>query len=223
MKKHILLIIIGCSTNLIAQTQNVGIDTTEPARKVDVNGNLRITSTNNVTNSTAYDRIAVANNTTGDVDYISLSAITQTSTSNLEVKRTIYNATLPDQTKECNCGDITFRISNSNIAQFKFNSQTLFVTNNATSIQIGYGVKRWTGSTYNFVNRVTDFTNLNFANYQSLDLTAFPTDATNTVRVYTILPPKQNNLYRLTLSRVNNTPTNFTYSLICEKFYIEII
>ena len=223
MKNIFLFIFSICFASISAQNQNVGIDTENPSRKLDVNGNLRVTTTNTVTNSASYDRIVTVNNTTGDVDYINIHSVPQTNTNNVEVRRSIYNAAVPDNTKECSCGDITFRINNSNTAEFKFNSATMFVTNsNATSINIGYGIKRWVDNTYNFVNRNVIFTNANFSTYQTLDTTLF-SSASGSVRIYTIVPPKQNSLYRITLTRVSNTSTLFTYSLICEKFYVQSI
>ncbi|MBQ0152165.1 MAG: hypothetical protein KBS61_04660, partial [Chryseobacterium sp.] len=57
---------------------------------------------------------------------------------------------------------------------------------------------------------------------KSMDATDFTAD--NTISVYTIVLPKQSNLYRLTVSTLKNsnstTNTNI-YSLICEKFYTQ--
>ncbi|ANF52885.1 hypothetical protein A0O34_21215 [Chryseobacterium glaciei] len=224
MKRIILFLIIGLNGFVMAQDQRVGIDTDTPTRKLDINGNLRVSSTNTVTDNAAYDRIVTGNNVTGDIDFINVSAISQTETNNVEVKRSVYNALVPDETKECNCGDISFRINNLNVAEIKLNSPTIFVTNgNITSFNVGYGIKRWINSTYNFINRTITFTNSNYLTYQTLDPTAFTSGANYTVRIYTIVPPKQNNLYRLTLSRVSNTNINYTYGLICEKFYIQTL
>ncbi|MBP2615020.1 hypothetical protein [Chryseobacterium jejuense] len=222
--RNILFLVIGLNGLVMAQDQKFGIDTNMPTRKLDINGDLRVTSTNDVTNNASYDRIVTGSNATGNIDYINISAIAQSETNNVEVKRLVYNSPLPDETKECSCGDITFRINNLDTAEIKLNSLTTFVTNgNITNFNLGYGIKRWINDSYNFVNRTIAFTDLNYSTYQSLDPAIFTTGPNYTIRIYTIVPPKQNNLYRLTLSRISNTSTNFTYGLICEKFYIQTL
>lgn len=222
--RNILFLVIGFNGLVMAQDQKFGIDTNIPTRKLDINGDVRISTTNDVTNNASYDRIVTGHNATGNIDYINISAIAQSETNNVEVKRVVYNSSLPDESKECSCGDITFRINNLDTAEIKLNSLTTFVTNgNISNFNLGYGIKRWINNSYNFVNRTIAFTDLNYSTYQSLDPAIFTTGPNYTVRIYTIVPPKQNNLYRLTLSRISNTSTNFTYGLICEKFYIQIL
>lgn len=222
--RNIVFLVIGLNGLVMAQDQKFGIGTNMPTRKLDINGDLRVTSTNDVTNNVSYDRIVTASNATGNIDYINISAVAQTETNNVEVKRVVYNSSVPDETKECSCGDVTFRVNNLNTAEIKLNSLTTFVTNgNITNFNLGYGIKRWINNSYNFVNRTIAFTNLNYSAYQSLDPATFTTGPNYTVRIYTIVPPKQNNLYRLTLSRISNTNTDFTYALICEKFYIQTL
>ncbi|MFC4687769.1 hypothetical protein ACFO4P_12565 [Epilithonimonas pallida] len=227
MKKYFFATIL-ISGLAYSQNTNVGIDTNAPTRKLDVNGDLRVTTGAIVTNNSAYDRIVTTNNSTGDVDYITIPAIFQTSTNNVEVKRSVYLATGAVTANECNCGDITFRINNNNTPEFKLNSTTIFATNNnITTFDLGYGIKRWSNNAYSYANRTVTFTTANYATYQTLDATAFPTTndaAGNTVRIYTIIPPKQNHLYRLTLSRTNNNnTTTYAYALVCERFYMQTL
>lgn len=227
MKKYLFTIILTSSL-ISAQNTNVGIDTNAPTRKLDVNGNMRVTTGATVTNNSSYDRIVTANNSTGDIDYITLPAIFQTATNNVEVRRSVYLATGAVTANECNCGDMTFRINNNNTPEFKLNSTTIFATNgNITTFDLGFGIKRWSNNAYSYANRTVTFTTTNYATYQTLDATVFPTTndaAGNTVRIYTIIPPKQNQLYRLTLSRTNNNnTTTYAYSLICERFYMQTL
>ncbi|WDF46008.1 hypothetical protein PQ459_13985 [Chryseobacterium sp. KACC 21268] len=226
--KPAIFLSIFISGLFIAQNTNVGIDTNSPTRKLDVNGNLRVTNTTSVTNNPSYDRIVTANNSTGDIDYISIPSIFQTNTNNVEVRRFVYLAQTPVTANECSCGDMTFRINNNNNPEFKFNSTTVFITNNnITSFDLGYGIKRWTDAAYTYNNRTVTLNTTNYSTYQILDATAFPASnntAGNTVRIYTIIPPKQNHLYRITLSRTNNNSTvTYAYALICERFYMQTL
>jgi len=221
MKKNILLLFVLISTSAISQNQNVGINTENPLRKLEINGDVRVTSLPDVTNNANYSRILSVNKDNGNVDHLTASSFMQSEVNNVEVKRSIYLASAPDDTKECSCGDITFRINSSNIAEMKLNSNTIFTSLNTTSFELDYGIKRWTSTYYNYFNDTTYFTDLNYSTYQTLDPELF--NSNNTVRIYTIILPKQNNLYRLTLSRLANTASNHTFGLICEKFYIQTL
>lgn len=82
---------------------------------------------------------------------------------------------------------MTFRINNNNNPEFKFNSTTVFITNNnITSFDLGYGIKRWTDAAYTYNNRTVTLNTTNYSTYQILDATAFPASnntAGNTVRI----------------------------------------
>lgn len=223
MKK---LLYINILISGLFYAQNVGVGTDSPTRKLDVNGDLRIRSAASVTGDNNYNRIITANKDTGDIDYITVSSIPQDEKNNVEVKRIIYLATAPVTANECNCGDMTFRLNNNGTPEFKLNSTTIFLTNsNITTFDLGYGIKRWTNATYNYSNRSVNFTTDNYSTYHTLDNVAIPTVFTaagNTVRIYTIVPPKQNNLYKITVSRTNNNNTStFAYGVVCERFYMQ--
>ncbi|KFC19656.1 hypothetical protein [Chryseobacterium sp. FH1] len=219
MKKTIILLIVLSGMSAFSQTQNVGINTDNPERKLHVNGDLRVTSLPDVTGDNAYPKILSVNKNNGDVDHISTSAFMQSDVNNVEVKRNVYISTTPDNAKECSCGDMTFRINSNNTAEFKLNSTATFTTNNITEFELDYGIKRWTSTYYNYFNDTVTFTADNYAQYHILDPDGF--DSNDTVRIYTLILPRQNNLYRLTLSRLANSAVNHTFSLICEKFYIQ--
>lgn len=55
--RNIVFLVIGLNGLVMAQDQKFGIDTNMPTRKLDINGDLRVTSTNDVTNNVSYDRI----------------------------------------------------------------------------------------------------------------------------------------------------------------------
>ncbi len=201
------------------QSQNVGINTENPTRKLDVNGDVRVTALPNVSGNANYPMILSADRNNGNVDDVTAESFMQSDVNNVEVKRSIYNAAAADDNRECSCGNMTFRINSSNLAEIKLNSDNIFMSLNTTAFELDYGIKRWTSTYYNYFNDTVNFTTSNYSTYQMLDPEYF--NSNNTIRIYTIILPKQNNLYRLTLSKLVNTPTNNTFSLICEKFYIQ--
>lgn len=205
----------------MSQGQNVGINTENPTRKLEVNGDFRVTTLPDVTGNANYSKIISTDKNNGNVDNLTASSFMQSEVNQVEVKRSIYLASAPDDAKECSCGDITFRINSSDMAEMKLNSDKIFTSLNTTAFELDYGIKRWTSTYYNYFNDTTYFTNLNYSTYQSLDPELF--NSNNTVRIYTIILPKQNNLYRLTLSRLANTSSIHTFGLICEKFYIQTL
>ena len=208
-------------------SQNVGINTAEPSRKLDVNGNLKVSSIPVKTGNVDYSRILHSDKTSGKIDYILISDIFKAPNNNSDVQRKIYLADTPVTANECTCSDLTFRINNNNTAEFKLNSNTIFTTNNnATQFVMGYGIKRWSNNSpeYTYQNGSTTFTSTNYNTYQTLDATLFPSSTDNTIRIYTIVPPNQKTLYRVTLTKNtnNDSGTNkYLYGIICERFSMQ--
>lgn len=203
--------------------QNVGIKTQSPERNLDVNGNLKVSTLTNKTSDGLYRKILTANVDNGDVDYISFPSINQNEIRNVEISRSIYLGSTPNNSKECSCGDITFYLNTNNTAYFKLRNTKVFTSNNsASSISLAYGLKRWIGTEYQYSDIYNKtFTSTNYNTYQTLDNITFSTNTTT--RIYTIVLPNQNNMYRLTASVLKNTSTLNIYSLICEKFYTQSI
>lgn len=211
--------------SILSTAQNVGINTNTPQRRLDINGNLKVTKLADKSKDANSSFLLAADRTNGNVDYIDINALQQTSRNNMEVSRSIYNGTAPDSNKECSCGEIVLRFNGAN-AEFKLKSEEVFTNNNVNDFKISYGIKRFSGSTYSYVNKPeVSFTRNNTAlsthynKYRLLDDVTFTTS--NSIRIYTLVLPKQANLYRITLSRFSNTSTQQTYSLICEKFYLQ--
>lgn len=203
--------------------QKVGINTQDPKRNLDINGNLKVSTLTNKTGDELYRNIVTGNTDTGDVDYISFPSINQNEIKNVEISRSIYLGTTPNNTKECSCGDINFYLDTNLTAYFKLKSNKVFTSNNgASAISLAYGSKRWTASGYQYSDIYNKtFTSTNYNTYQPLDNVTFSTN--NTTRIYTIVLPNQNNMYRLTASVLSNTSIINIYSLICEKFYTQSI
>ncbi|MGV4413702.1 hypothetical protein [Chryseobacterium sp. T1] len=228
MKNRYFIGLFSLATFIFAKSQNIGIATDSPTRTVDVNGNIIITDLKDKTNVAGYNNLLTASKANGNVDYIKTTALIQSELNNMAVIRVLYNATAADSSKECACGDVVFRFNGEN-AEFKLLTDTVFKTNNVTNFSVSYGIKRFINNSYSYDNK----TNVVFVNdnsaantyynkYRLLDDTVFNSD-NNTVRIYTIVLPKQGNLYKLTLSRLRNTSTLTNYALICEKFYVKEI
>lgn len=233
MKRNILIFAFSIAiTNIYSQ--KVGIGTTSPERTLDINGNLKVEKTTDKTDNTEYRFLLAANKNNGDIDYITIPALDQNDNKNVEVAKNIYISNTPIDSKTCSCGELTFKIDSDNLTKFKLNSLKSFEaasvgeTSAVTSITLGYGAKSWVSSDYAYKD-ITEkiITTNNFNVYRELDNVAFGTGNIGEIKIYTIVLPKQNNLYRLTLSRlingVVNSVTNHQYGLMCEKFYVKEI
>ncbi|MBO6212364.1 hypothetical protein [Algoriella sp.] len=217
----------------------VGIGTETPSRMLDINGDLRIRQlddkTDNTDESYRYllsakddekNQADVVTKVNGQVDKISFPSLLQSSSNNVEVKKIIYRGDA-DKTKKCSCGDLTIYLDkssvNTDILSFiHLNSTDVFVNNNAESITLKYGQKKYTGTAYTYADDGITFTKSRGTEaYNQLDTSNL--NSGNTVRIYTIVLPGENNLYRFTVSRFLNNSTTYINSLICEKFYIQSI
>lgn len=223
MKKKFIFLSV-CFLTLLYKGQRVGINLADPQRTLDVNGNLRVTNIVDRSTVAGTDHLLAANRQNGNVDYIDIKSLQQSGKNNMEVGRAIYNAASADATKECNCGDIIIRFNGAK-AEFKLKTTDVFTSNGESSFKLSYGIKRFSASAYSYVNK-TDvaFQNVNsqatdyYNKYRNLDDIDF-TDST--IGIYTLILPRQDNLYRITLGSFNNSSTTKTYSLICEKFYLQ--
>lgn len=220
MKKIILLSTISLSSIFYSQTGNVGINTNTPTRTLDVNGDLRLKKGIDKSTDPTYKQLLAVDNE-GNVDKIKFSALLQNENVNVETKRTVYIATNPDASKVCSCGDITFYADAGGL-KYKLNSNTLLTSTNSVEVKIMFGAKRYLDIApgYTHSNLQTTFSTANFGTFQNLD-TVGP--AGYGAKLYTIILPKQNNMYRLTFTNNKNTATSNIYGLICEKFYIQPI
>lgn len=227
--KYTILTFILISSKFFAQ--NIGIGTTTPTRNLDINGNLKVTKTADKTNDTNFKYLLATDKNTGNLDFITIPALDQNESKNVEISRNIYIQNSPLDSETCSCGEISFYIKNSdNKTYFKLNSLKSFEiasegeSTPVNTITLGYGVKKWIGTNYTYSDITGKvFTTSNFANYQEIEAASFILTDASDIRVYTIVLPKQHNLYRLTISKLSNTPTIKQFSLICEKFYIKEI
>ena len=223
MKKHLTFLLLTISITIFGQ--NVGINTADPKRNLEINGNLKIRNLEDKSNNSDFTHLLVIDSQ-GNVDKIQIPALEQNEINNVEVTRTIYLQNEADVNKECSCGDITIRL-NGSTPQIKLNSTTPFTSQNISSFSTGFGVKSWSGTSYNYYDRTGASDGFNFSindysTFKNIDkTTAFENN--NTIKIYTILLPGQNNLYRVTISRLQNTSNTNIFSLLCEKFYTQFI
>ena len=237
MKKIILFTLLIYPMLSFSQ---VGIGTETPTRTLDINGNLRIRELDNKTTSgdASYSYLLIAkdddkdasNNIIskhGEIDKIPISALIQSSTNNVEVKKTIYQGDV-DKTKECSCGILSVFLDQSTdtnqsiIPYVRLNYVSIFDNNDTDSFGLNYGQKKYIGAQYFYSNDEITFDRARgIEAYNKLDKQNF--DTGNTVRIYTIILPGGNNLYRFTISRFLTSPTTYINSLVCEKFYVQQI
>lgn len=189
----------------------VGINTEVPTRMLDLNGDLRVTVLADKTNTTDYTEILSANSN-NDVDKISKPAIIEDATKQIEIVKSIYNATASDNTRIAECGKLSFRINASKIEMKLLYQPT-------TPITLTYGGKRWgqTTNNYTYNNLSTSYSTTDWNTYKQIDPTF--TLSQGAYLNYHFIVPGDGDLYRLTAAQLKNSTTNSNYSLICERFY----
>ncbi|WP_282628503.1 hypothetical protein [Empedobacter sedimenti] len=108
--KFILLSLLTCTYSF----GQVGINTEEPTRMLDVAGDLILTDVKDKTNTPEYTEILAAN-AVNEIDKVSKPSIIEDATRQVEIVKNIYNATSADITRETDCGDLVFRINGSSV------------------------------------------------------------------------------------------------------------
>lgn len=212
-RKTTLYTLLLLSTSFL--DAQVGINTETPTRMLDVNGDLRVTVLADKTNTTDYTEILSANSN-NNVDKISKPAIIEDATKQVEIVKSIYNATASDNTRIAECGKLSFRINGSNIEM-----KLLYQPSN--TITLTYGGKRWgqissgINNGYSYRNLSLTITNTNFNTYKNIDPTFQLRQGA--YLNYHFIVPGDGDLYRLTVAQLKNSTTNSNYSLICERFY----
>lgn len=127
----ILTFILSLST--LAQ---IGINTDSPERMLDINGNLRVTETQDKKDDKGYSDIVIANSI-GNVDKQGKSSITQSPTQQVEVVRNVYySESGSDPEKTAVCGRFIFAFTADNQPVFKLSQRP-----NSNFI-IQYGLRR---------------------------------------------------------------------------------
>ena len=201
--KNILSAILFCAV-IIGYAQ-VGVNTDNPSRVLDVNGDLRVRTLNKVTIADYPDVLVTDVN--GNIEKHSAQAIIDAiSDLTVETKELYFNST-PDGTKIVPCGRFNFRFSNTTKPQISS------VSNLALATTIYYLSQRKYDSNQKVVLS-TSKSIQTIAGFVDLDSTY----ALNNVGEYYMSFPGDNNFYRVVfLARKMNASQN-SYSIICEKF-----
>ena len=202
MKKILFYICIFISTNLFSQ---VGINTNQPTRVLDIDGDLRVRDLKKVTIADYPDVLVTDVN--GNIEKHSAQAIVDAiSDLTVETKELYFNSS-PDGTKIVPCGRFNFRFSNTTKPQISS------VSNLALATTIYYLSQRKYDSNQKVVLS-TSKSIQTIAGFVDLDSTY----ALNNVGEYYMSFPGDNNFYRVVfLARKMNASQN-SYSIICEKF-----
>lgn len=199
----------------------VGINTANPKRTLDVEGNLRVRELTDKSQAPSYNKILVVN-PDGNIDYINkqdLQPVKDEFTADKQVLNNIYSTTTgkADDTKFVSCGkfDFAFRNigTNTNIQYRLKNTPTSDVTvyitleqnysSNGYQFQVPTAGKTFTSTTNNFA-----------------DLPTYGANIVNSeLNVLYLLYPGESNLYRLTFYRLDQTtPKTNDFVTVCEKF-----
>lgn len=199
----------------------VGINTANPKRTLDVEGNLRVRELTDKSQAPSYNKILVVN-PDGNIDYINkqdLQPVKDEFTADKQVLNNIYSTTTgkAEDTKFVSCGkfDFAFRNigANTNIQYRLKNTPTSDVTvyitleqnysSNGYQFQVPTAGKTFTSTTNNFG-----------------DLPTYGANIVNSeLNVLYLLYPGESNLYRLTFYRLDQTtPKTNDFVTVCEKF-----
>ena len=199
----------------------VGINTANLKRTLDVEGNLRVRELTDKSQAPSYNKILVVN-PDGNIDYINkqdLQPVKDEFTADKQVLNNIYSTTTgkADDTKFVSCGkfDFAFRNigANTNIQYRLKNTPTSDVTvyitleqnysSNGYQFQVPTAGKTFTSTTNNFG-----------------DLPTYGANIVNSeLNVLYLLYPGESNLYRLTFYRLDQTtPKTNDFVTVCEKF-----
>ena len=204
MKTYITLI-LNLFTIIFLNAQ-VGINTNQPTRALDVNGDLRIRELKLVNKDANYNNIVVVNQD-GEVEKYDKIEITN-AISDLTVEtKELYFATTPDGTKIVPCGKFNFRFSSSTIPEIAP------ISDLAASTPVYFMRIRKYESNQRAVTQ-GNTTIKNSKTFSVLDR-EYKLDQ---VSEYNISYPGDNNLYRVIFLARKMTTTTNSYSIVCEKF-----
>lgn len=204
MKIYITLI-LNLFTIIFLNAQ-VGINTNQPRRALDVNGDLRIRELKLVNKDANYNNIVVVNQD-GEVEKYDKIEITN-AISDLTVEtKELYFATTPDGTKIVPCGKFNFRFSSSTIPEIAP------ISDLAASTPVYFMRIRKYESNQRAVTQ-GNTTIKNSKTFSVLDR-EYKLDQ---VSEYNISYPGDNNLYRVIFLARKMTTTTNSYSIVCEKF-----
>ena len=214
MKNLYNIVFVLISTLTFSQ---VGINTEQPTRTLDVNGNERLQNTEYKINDPNYNKVLVINDN-GNVDaWDKVDIIAKVSDLIVETKK-FYSSISPDPNIQVPCGKFVMRFSgdanNNTIPQIKLK------TPNTTATTIYYNIitkQNSSGNSFSPNNTLNTNQTLSINtsnNFISID----DTYSINKLDEIYLSYPGDNNIYRITYLARTMSDTEFSYSMICEKF-----
>ncbi|SFM82565.1 hypothetical protein SAMN05421738_10313 [Algoriella xinjiangensis] len=204
MKIYITLILNLCAITFLSA--QVGVNTDQPTRALDVNGDLRVRELKLVNKDANYNNVVVVNKD-GEVEKHDATEITK-AISDLSVEtKELYFETTPDGTKIVPCGKFNFRFSSTIIPEIASvtdlpKATTVYLMRIRKYATDGKSVSQGNTS----IQNSKTFSVLD-SNYK-LDQ----------VSEYNISYPGDSNLYRVIFLARKMTSTTNSYSIVCEKF-----
>ena len=203
-KRNIFIYILLMLISIKSQAQ-IGINTEEPTRTLDVNGDLRLRNLQkvNLTN----DSYVLATDDAGNVEKYSAQTIIESITDLTVETKELNFATTPDGTKIVPCGKFNLRFSSGTLPQIA----SITGLTSAVSVNILGQLKydsnqRVVRSFAVSVQNSNGFVNLESAN------------TLNRVGEYYLSYPGDNNFYRIVFLARKMNATQNSYSIVCEKF-----
>lgn len=192
----------------------VGINTEEPTRMLDVNGNLRLQKTEYKANDNTYDKVLVINSE-GNVDsWKKADVIAKMDELIVETKK-LYFSSSPDPDIQVPCGKFLLRFADGSrnpIPQIKLK------TANTTVTPVYYNIIGKENSSSNtFSGSIATNKTLSIPvdnSFVSIDSTY----KTNKLDEIYLSYPNDDNLYRVTYLARTMSATEYSYTMICEKF-----
>lgn len=219
LNKYIFLVTSIFCVTFKAQ---VGINTSQPTRTLDINGDLRLRVANDKGNDSNYNKVIVTNDT-GDVDFWTKQAIVDKMESLYVVnKKFTASKTGPDPNTIVACGRFQFRYNSPLMPQIKL------LTPPSSTTRIYYNrIRKRDSASNDFTTETGRSYNSNVfvdigRNNQWRDI-GVSSDATgnfsnDTLDEYYISYPDDQNIYRVTFLARNAGGNNYNYTMVCEKF-----
>lgn len=224
MKTYYILLLSLVGIGFSAQ---VGINTTSPTRTLDINGNMRLRTTDKKSADNSYNRVIVTNDR-GEIEYWDKANI-QNELKGLEMETKImYFSTSPSGNVIVPCGKFQIRFSTSTVPEIRL------VTANTSDTAIYYSRARKLNSSDASFSTTSNFRTLRTNEIATIAIANNWVDigtvsgvnagttgrlyAVNTLDEYYMSYPGDNYLYRITFLARKMTDTANSYTMLCEKF-----
>lgn len=220
----IRLLVATFSLISIQSYTQVGVNVSQPTRTLHINGNLRVSNLQNVSEDAAFEKILVTD-ANGNVDYALRSSFlpnTGVGAVDKESYIEIYNnnnaSGLPE--RRLKCGKFFFIFETGADSNIKFGINEKPATNVNIYMNMeqnwnnGFQFYQGTNST-NGVNAPFTFTTSNYNVAQEFKSARLDSYEQN---VMTFQYPGDADIYRLTIYKVQHTSSSYDFVSACEKF-----